>query len=412
MRILLVNTYHFPGGGDSTYNFHLADLLREKGHQVAFFAMQDQRNLPDPNADLFVEYIDYRALNRSKSPLAGLQVLKRAIYSPEARRRFGLLVDRFQPDLVHVQNICAHITPSVILEAKKRGLPVVWTQHVYGLVCPNAHMLVDATGQVCEACGRRAYYQALLKRCKKGSLLASGMAALEAYAHHLLRVRKQVDAFVAPSAFLRDKLIELGFPQERLHHIPLFLPAAQFGESTHDEGYVLFLGKLEAIKGIRPLLRACRLAPEVRLILAGRADDHLVTELPALLPGNAQYVGMKHGEELRHLLHNALAVVLPSLWYENQPFSIQEAFACGKPAIVSDLGGMTELVRGRECGLLVPPGDVQALAGALRWLSAHPAEARAMGHRAYGYAVAEHGPEQHYTQLMLLYRQIGANGVP
>jgi glycosyltransferase involved in cell wall biosynthesis len=405
-RILFINTRHFYGGGDSTYTFNLADLLRSKGHEVAFFAMRDERNLPDPNADLFVSFINFRELNRRKSLATGLQVLRRVPYSTEARRKFGQMLDRFMPDVVHLQNIHAHITPSVIFEAKQRGLPVVWTLHDYKLICPNSHFLIDATGEICEACGEGAYYQAVLKRCKKGSLLASAMAALEAYAHRLMRVRERVDAFLAPSAFLRDKLIKRGFALEKVHHLPYVLPAGMFHNCDRDEGYLLFLGKLEPIKGIRPLLEACRLAPEVRLILAGRVEEPLASELPTLLPPNAQYVGMKQGEELRQLLHNALAVVLPSLWYENQPFSILEAFACGKPVVASNLGGMTELVAHEERGLLVRSGDVQALAQAMRWMVAHPTEARKMGQMAYSYVLAQHGPKQHYQRLMDLYGQV------
>lgn len=406
MRVLLVNTRHFSGGGDSTYTFNLADLLRDRGHDVAFFAMQDPRNLPDPNADLFVSHIDFRDLNQHRSLTTGLQVLSRAIYSTEAGTKFGLMIERFRPDIVHLQNIHAHITPSVIFEAKRRGLPVVWTLHDYKLICPNSHFLIDATGQICEACGRRAYYQAVLKRCKKGSLLASGLAALEAYAHRLMRVREQVDVFLAPSAFLMDKFIERGFPQDKIRHLPYVLPAEVFHYRDANEGYLLFLGKLEPLKGIRVLLQACRLMPKVKVILAGRVEEPLASELPALLSPNVQYVGLKQGEELQQLLYNALAVVLPSLWYENQPFSILEAFACGKPVIASNLGGMTELVASQERGLLVPPGNVEALAEAMHWMVTYQAEAKEMGQKAYLYASAHHGPEEHHQWLMELYTQV------
>jgi len=406
MRILLANTRHFREGGDSTYTLNLADLLRSKGHQVAFFAMQESRNLPDPNADLFVSHIDFRELNRRKNPITGLQVLWRFIYSTEAKQKFSQMLQRFMPNTVHLQNIHAHITPSVIFEAKKRGLPVVWTLHDYKLICPNSHFLIDATGQICEACGRGAYYQPIFKRCKKGSLLASGMASLEAYAHRFMRVREQIDAFVSPSVFLRNKLIDRGFPENKVHHLPHFLPAEMFHNEDANAGYLLFLGKLEPIKGVRTLLEACRLAPEVRVVLAGRVEDPLKSELPVLPSPNVQYVGLKHGEELQQLLHNALAVLLPSLWYENQPFSILEAFACGKPVIASNLGGMIELVKHGERGLLVPPGDVSALADAMRWMVAHPAETKEMGQRARTYALAQHWPEHHYHRLMVLYDQV------
>src|SRR6266496_69363 len=162
MKILLVNTRHFYGGGDSTYTFSLSRLLQQQGHHVSFFAMQDQRNLNDPNEDLFVPFIDFRELNQHKNIANGLKVLGRVIYSSEARQKFSLLLDRIRPDIVHLQNIHAHITPSIIFEAKQRGLPVVWTLHDYKLICPNSHLMIDVTGQVCEACLKGGFYQAPL----------------------------------------------------------------------------------------------------------------------------------------------------------------------------------------------------------------------------------------------------------
>lgn len=407
MRILIVNTRHFYGGGDSTYTLNLARLLQSKGHATAFFAMQDPRNLPDPNADLFVSYIDFRELNQRKSLQAGLQVLGRVIYSGEARRKFSALLDRFQPDIVHLQNIHGHITPSIVFEARQRGLPLVWTLHDYKFVCPNTHYLIDRTGEICEACGKGRFYQPILKRCKKGSWLASTMAALEACAHRLMRVREQVDAFLAPSIFLRNKFIEHGFSPNVIHHLSYFIPAEMFSNNDNaDEGFLLFLGKLEPLKGIRPLLEACRRTSEVRLLLAGRVEEALARELPTLLPSNANYVGLKHGQELHDLVRRARAIVVPSLWYENQPFSILEAFACGKPVIASDLGGMTELVNQHERGLLVPAGDVQELSDAMQWMVKHPAEAQQMGQNAREYALAQHSPENHYQRLIDVYERV------
>jgi glycosyltransferase involved in cell wall biosynthesis len=404
---LLVNTRHFWGTGDSTYTLNLAELLHSKGHEVVFFAMQDRRNLPDANDDLFVSHIDFRELSRHKNLVTGFRVLERFIYSTEARRKFSQMLDRFMPDIVHLQTIHAHITPSVILEAKKHGLPVVWTLHDYKLICPNAFYLIDATGEICEACGRSQYYQPVLNRCKKGSFLPSSIVALEAYAHRLMRVREHVDTFLAPSIFLRNKYIEKGFSPGKVHQLPHFLRAEMFQTdySDRDEGYLLFLANLKPYKGIRPLLEACRLAPEIRLILAGQVEEPLASRLPTILPPNAHYVGMKHGEELLQLLHNALAVILPSLVYECQPFTILEAFACGKPVVASDLGGMTELVKASKGGLLVPPGDVQALAKAMRWMATHFTEAREMGHSAREYAREKHGAESHYEQIIQIYAQ-------
>jgi glycosyltransferase involved in cell wall biosynthesis len=405
-RILLVNTRHFLGGGDSTYTFNLAKILRDHGHQVAFFAMQGAKNLPDANSDLFVSEIDYRTLIREGSMASRAKAVARGVYSVQARHQFSQMLGRFTPDVIHLQNIHAHITPSVILEAKKRGLPVLWTLHDYKLICPNSHFLIDDTGQICEACGRAAYYQASLRRCKKGSFLASSMAGLEAVVHRLMRVRNLVDAFLAPSAFLKRLFIDRGFPAARMYHLPYVLPNDLLVTTVHDGDYVLFLGKLEQLKGISYLIEASRLTPNVKLVLAGRVEEPIASRLPTLLPPNAAYVGMKHGDELRGLLHGAMAVVLPSIWYENQPFSILEAFAAGKPVIASDLGGMAELIAGGERGLLAPPGNVEALASAMLWMSTHRVEAVEMGRRARQYAIEQHGPERHYRQLMSIYSTV------
>jgi glycosyltransferase involved in cell wall biosynthesis len=407
MKILIVNTRHFRGGGDATYTFNLAELLRQNGHTVSFFAMQDERNLPDPNSDLFVSAIDFRELNQHKSLGAGLRVATRVIYSREARQKFRQLLARVQPDLVHLQNLHGHLTPSVIFEAKAHGLPVAWTLHDYKQICPNSSFINDRTGQICEACGVRAYYQPALKRCKKGSLLASGLAGLEAYVHWLAGVRRQVDVFLTPAVFMRNKLLSRGFDPQRVQHLSYCLPESQFAPAASEaRDYLLFMGRLENIKGVFTLLEAARLAPNVKLILAGTADPWMQTELATRLPANAQYVGMQQGEALRKLLAGAMAVVVPSINYENQPFSILEAFGARKPVIASNLGGMTELVTDGERGRLVPPGEPQALAEAMQWLSTHAAERQAWGENAYRYVVAEHSSSSHYQKLMAIYAAI------
>lgn len=406
MRILIVNAFHFPGGGDSTYAFNLAALLRGKGHKVAFFAMQDGRNISDENSDLFVSHIDFTELNRRKSLLSGLKIMRRVIYSTDARTKFGRLIKRFQPDIVHLQNIHAHITPSVIFEAKAQGLPVVWTLHDHKLVCPNSHFRIDATNEICLACNSSSYFRAVFKKCKKGSMLASAMAALEAYAHRFMHVRDKIDAFLSPSAFLRDMLLERGFSPEAVLHLPLFIPDSMFSHERKSKGYLLFLGRVVPQKGILNLIDSCKLAPEISVIIAGSVGRPLDEQLPALLPDNARYVGMKQADEVRHLLSESSAVLVPSLCFENQPFSILEAFAAGKPVIASDLGGMSELVRNSNGGLLVPPGDARALAESMKWIASHTSQANEMGQIARDYAMKTHSVQSHYNRLTKVYERV------
>ncbi len=404
-KILLVNTCHFKGGGDSTYTFSLAELLRHKGQQVSFFAMQDQRNLPDPNEDLFVSPIDFRTLNRDKNIASSIRVAKRVIYSREARRKFSTLLDRVKPDIVHLQNIHAHISPSIIYEANQRKIPVVWTLHDYKLICPNTHFLIDTSGELCESCGINSYYWAVLKRCKKGSALASLMASFEAYSHTIMGIRDRVDAFICPSYFLKSKLISRGFVNDRVHHITNFLPLGKY-DNSGCEGYFLYSGKVSEIKGIRTLLKALDGYPQIHLLIAGALDGITEFEFINKLPANVRYLGFQDQDNLEKLIHHSIAVVAPSLCYENQPYSVLEAFASSKPVIASNLGGLTELVKNHEHGLLVSPGDVNGLRDAMLWMLAHPDDVKSMGSSAYEYVREHHNPEKHYHDIMGIYHAL------
>lgn len=298
MRFLLVNIRHFYGGGDITYTFSLAELLQDNGSVVGFFAMQDEHNLLDPNENLFVSPIDSREINRDKNFVNGLKVMGRVIYSQEARRNFSRMLDGIKPDIVHLQNIHAHITPSIIIEAKNRGIPVVWTTHVYKLICPNSHFLIDVSGEIREACIKGVFLNALLKRCKKGSFLASTMAATEAYAHQLMGIRKKVDAYLSPNAFLMQKLSEGGV-REPIFHLPSFVDEEYFHQSVQDHGNILFFGILDTIKGIYLLLEASKNIPGIKLKIALRIHETEEDKIWSLFNENIDYVGVKTGGDLR-----------------------------------------------------------------------------------------------------------------
>ena len=150
MKIILVNKFHYLKGGAETYYFGLAEGLKAAGHEVHFFAMEGDNNLPCEDADLFVSAKDYNgpsSLTQKVSAAASL------IYSNEAKEKFQALCERVQPDVVHMNLVHRQITLS-ILDApylKEHGVPVLFTAHDYILVCPN-YLMLDGRGSVCDAC--------------------------------------------------------------------------------------------------------------------------------------------------------------------------------------------------------------------------------------------------------------------
>lgn len=404
MKVLLIQTFHYRRGGDCTYTFALADLLREQGHDVSFFGMHHPENLPCDQDRFFVEHIDFAELARHQSPWNAVRVLSRSIYSYSARRKLSDLLREIRPDVAHLQNIHSHLTPSILHALRDAGIPAVWTLHDFKLICPDSHL--RSHGRVCEDCKGNRFYSCVLKRCKKGSFAASLVAALEAGVHSLLDLPSLVGRFISPSEFLRDKFVEFGWPRERLAHVPNFLPRELLSDwGVEDGGYALFLGRLEPWKGVHTLLAACARLPDLRLILAG--DGSARSDLEATIARQqltgTRLAGHLEGRALRELLARASFVVAPSEGYENCPYSVMEAMAAGKPVLASELGGHPELVTDGETGLLVEPGDPAMLADALGRLASDAQLRRRLGNNGAMVARRRFSPERHYERLFPLY---------
>lgn len=404
MNVLLVNTFHYLRGGDCRYTFALAELLRTRGHEVHHFAMRHPRNLPCADDRWFVEHVDFPAeLARASLPAAA-RVLKRAIHSTQAKERFAAMLRELRPELVHLQNIHGHITPSILDATDGAGVPVVWTLHDYRLVCPNTHLL--SHGKICEACAGGRFLQCTLKRCKKNSAAASAVATLEAHVHRLQRVSSRVDRFLSPSRFLARKFEEMGWKGRPPEYLPLFIPpAGNGGETRRPGGYGLYMGQLAAHKGLATLLRAAALTPDLPLRIAGEGPEREQLERQAAGLRNVRFEGHLTGEALRNLLDAALFVAVPSEWYENSPYAVLEAMGAAKPVIASNLGGLPDLVTHGETGLLFPPGDATALAGCMEQLRRDPDQSAAMGRAALARARNNHSADAHYASLMKVYAE-------
>lgn len=379
MRVILVNKFHYRKGGSETYYFAVADALREAGHEVHFFAMEDEKNLPCEDADLFVPNRDY---NGPSSPVAKASAALSIVYSGEAKRRFQALCERVRPDVVHMNLVHRQITLS-ILDApylKEHHVPVVWTAHDYIAVCPSYTML-DGAGEVCEACLGGHFLNCLKRRCVKGSTAKSGMAMFEAEFLKRAHAYQKIDRIICPSQFLGSKMAEGGFPTGQLVWMPNFIPDETLEEidaapaPDSSSPYLLYFGRLSAEKGVDVLLRALARADEGEgvpgdwtLQIAGDGPERAGLEgLAAELgvAGRVRFLGFKTGTELRSIVKGARFSVVPSTWHENMPFSVVESLAVGTPVIGSRMGGIPELVADGQTGFTFASGSVGELADLL-----------------------------------------------
>lgn len=381
MRVLLVNKFHYLKGGAETYDFALAEGLQAMGHEVARFSMKHPNNVPSKWDKYFVEQREY---NDSTSPAKKVADGLALIYSNEAKRNFQALCEEFQPEIVHMSNVHRQITLSV-LDApylRQHKVSVVYTAHDYILCCP-CYTMVDGEGKVCDACLDGRFRHCLEKHCMKGSRAKSALAMTEAAFLRAHKSYAKIDRIVCPSQFMKNKLDEAGFSDKTVY-LQNFLTQAQVDMANtvfnpekyeREEPYFLFFGRLDKVKGIETLVRAFinvayELPDEWKLKIVGdgpqRGDiEHLLAETDESIRKRIELLGYKSGEELQSIVANARFAVMPSVWRENMPYSGMEALAAGTPIIGADIGGIPELVREGETGLLFKHGDVGALSEAL-----------------------------------------------
>lgn len=405
MRILMVNSFHYYRGGASTYTFGLSNLLQENGsHKVVHFAMKHPLNVPCEYSEFFVPEIDLPKELAQGGLRSGIRVLRRAIYSSKSKEKLSQLLDKHPVDIAHIHNVHGYITPSVFHTLKARNILIVWTLHDYFLLCPNSTFF--SKDKICEACKGGRFYNAVFKKCRKDSYAASIVVMLEEYIHRSLGFLRLVDFFIAPSNFLRNKMVEYGFPSDRVIHIPYFVDSKNIKPSSGNNGYILYLGRLSYEKGLRTLIKAISLCDSVKLLIAGdgplRAE--LETRAKQSAPKSVKFLGYLNRERLQRAVDGAMFVVVPSEWYENFPYSILEAFASAKPVIGSRIGGIPELVKEGVTGLFFESGNADDLAEKMRWMIDHQKERQEMGRRARELVEKECNPTLHYERLMTVYK--------
>jgi len=404
MRSLLsINNYHYLRGGSEAVYFKHAEMFAAQGWEASFFSMEHDQNVPCADSQYFADCIDYaKGGSEGRTVSNALKI----VYSIEARRKLAELLNDKKIDIAHIHSIYHHLSPSVLMELKARGIPAVMTVHDLKLACPNNKMLNRAG--VCERCKGGHVWNAVRYRCIKDSFVASSLVALESAVHKMFGLyRHNLDRVVAPSRFYRDKLISWGFDPSWIVHIPnpVTLPETSIAPPGN---YILYFGRLAPEKGLATLVRAAAHAKVPVRIVGGGPQEAELKGLAQQLSAPVEFLGYLAGESLWAQVCGARAVVLPSEWYENGPMSVIEAFARGKPLIGANIGGIPELIPGGETGWLFTSGDPNSLSGALgAAFGAPPAQLRTMGVAARSYATRYHSEAGYYAAVSALYENIG-----
>lgn len=371
MRVLVVNKFLHHVGGVETYVRWLAMNLPRSGHQLAYFGMKPPDGveiMPDIGRTVFTSPTrDFRGSFGQKAS-GGLA----SIYSREVGRELMKCVREFAPDVVHLHSTCFQLTPVVENVASRLGIPMVMTLHEYKLVCSNQRLWDDRKEAPCFRCVSAStpvrVKNMLSTQCVKGSAAATLLAAAELPVAQYVRKRSNA-VLHAPSRYMKATVLASGEGAERVVYNDLPWGRLQGDVDSVRTGSrelnVLYTGRLAYEKGVDTLLEAWRRvqeqAPNTRLTVYGTGLAEPALRAAAAGLSNVTFAGAYDQTQLSRMMSVADLTVHPSRWPENSPFTVRESLLHGVPVVVSDAGGLPEMVD-PQYGQVFPAGDAGALA--------------------------------------------------
>ncbi len=384
-------------GGTETYAATLAQELARQGHAVSVFARRENTQQPEyaleTTAVADVEVTRINNTQRESTTFAD------SYQNDTIATRFGEVLDRFQPDIVHFQHL-VYLSTTCVREAVQRQIPVVMTLHDYWLICQRGRFLKPdlsvCPGQTDSGCAQCFHHlldtkmSALYRWLKpllaqqswlreqarrwygqytgSQSVSLSAQQQIQARMAHIRTLCESVSLFLAPSRFLREQFVAFGLPQEKIlfHECGLQTDAIQPAPSAGGKRPLIFgyIGVVDPVKGVHLLVEAFQTLPQSELhIYGGEAayapypDEKRFRSQLANSP-RIRYMGRYEQHELGRILAAVDVVIVPSIWYENAPLVIREAFLAHTPVITADFGGMREWVTDGENGLLFQPRNI------------------------------------------------------
>ncbi|MFA7402929.1 MAG: glycosyltransferase family 4 protein [Pelobacteraceae bacterium] len=405
MKILFVSNLYPPEiiGGAETYLERLTTVLVEQGHQVAVFTT-GRRSASEQRTGVSV----CRSRAANIFPLADFPL--RPSWQKLIWRTGSYLLPRnllaaldgmissFQPEIICTENVQGF--PLALFDRLRRtNVPLVHTIHDYFFLCPRLS-LMHRDGELC---------------CLPGLEAIKGRAAKSVCLYYrslmLRRTKGLYKAVIAPSRFILDAHYSAGlFTDISNEVIPLgsTFPIRPAPEKRQPGPLrLLSAGALSNHKGGKQLLDLPRVlgGPDFHFDIAGGGELEGAWRELATRDPRVRFHGFVTGAEKERLFSEADLFLLPSIWYDNSPVVIYESFSYGLPVIASDIGGIPELVRDGYNGMLVPPGDGDSLAAAVRSFGEDLHKLAAMRGNAYESSL-NYSFDKHVSEFMRLISSI------
>lgn len=400
-RVVIISDYAYVAGGVSKVAIASALRLAERGYEVLFASAVGPADERLTQAGIKVSCLNQADLLGDPSRM---RALTRGLWNAAGQRLIDDVLADCAPaeTVVHFHQWTKAFSPSVFASRRLKAFPRTLTHHDYFVACPNGGFLLYPQGRICD-------YRAMSAACVICNCDARN------YSHKIWRVTRQMVQNALPdgprgfahqifvSGFTRDILKPYLAPQAMLHVVGNPIDVAKgpriSAEANRD---FVFIGRLSREKGGVLFAQAAK-ALGVPAVFIGEGECR---EEIAAANGSAEITGWVSGADVQQRLDRARFMIFPSLWYESQPLSVQEAQSRGIPCLLGDRSAAREMVADNETGLYFKNGDVEDLTRKMALLS-DDALVRRLSENAYQrFWAAPRGIDAHVDNLLSVYDQV------
>lgn len=349
-KILIVHNYYQIPGGEDTVVANEKKMLEDHGHQVALYTRHNS------------EMKTFSKIQKLLLPFS-------TIFSLKTYREVKALIKKEKIDAVHVHNTLNLISPSVYYAAFHCKVPVVQTIHNFRLLCPGAAFYRD--GHICEDCVSKGLMCAVKYSCYRGSRLQTLACVISTGLQRILGTYGRLN-YICLTEFNKNKLLQLKqMKEENIYVKPNFVEASTkiMSYEERKEQFV-YAGRLDSLKGIDVLLKAWEMfeAKEEKLIICGTGPEESWCKkyVEEHHLKNVELKGFVENTEVKKIIGESKALILPTRWYEGFPMTIVESYSVGTPVVASDLGNAGSLVEEGKSGLKFQTDSPESLCETLK----------------------------------------------
>lgn len=364
-RILIIHNYYQIPGGEDTVVANEIKLLEDNGHKVFLYSRNN------------LEIINFSIFQKLMLPCI-------SIFNPITYKEVKRIIKDNCIDVVHVHNTLNLISPSVYYAALSCKVPVVQTVHNFRLLCPGATFYRD--GYICEDCVKHGLGCAVKHNCYRGSKIQTLACVINTKIHRLTGIYGKIN-YICLTKFNKEKLLQLNLiKSDRVFIKPNFVESNAI-PIPYDQrkNQFVFVGRLDKLKGIDILLEAWKLMSfdAAKLIICGTGpmNNWCKNYIEDNLLSNIEIQGFVPNSEVKKIIANSRALILPTQCYEGFPMTIVEAYSVGTPVIGSDIGNVGSLIEVGKTGFKFQ--SIESLVEAVKRFERYPFIVDTINQRKY-----------------------------